>query len=134
MLIQNKVNIGLGMNDKVAPCLLQSPSPEMLCDDVRRVKSTGHAAEQCPVERTWTGATSQEDARGRLTTWSYKPNYLQFFYSLLHFQKLHLCCIPMKHLRFPTRLRFPSGVNFRKHNNHSRNHANIKEAEDAQEV
>lgn len=80
MLIQNKVNIGLGINVKVAPCLLQSPSPEMLCDDVRRVKSTGHAAEQCPVERTWTGATSQEDARGQLTTWSYKPNYLQFFF------------------------------------------------------
>lgn len=76
MLIQNKVNIGLGINVKVAPCLLQSPSPEMLCDDVRRVKS----AEQCPVERTWTGATSQEDARGRLITWSYKPNYLQFFF------------------------------------------------------
>lgn len=44
-----------------------------------------------------------------------------FFSGLLHFQKLHLCCIPMKHLRFPTRLRFPSGMNFRKHNNQSHN-------------
>lgn len=87
MLIQNKVNIGLGINVKVAPCLLQSPSPEMLCDDVRRVKSTGHAAEQCPVERTWTGATSQEDARGQLTTWSYKPNYLQFFFWFITLSK-----------------------------------------------
>ena len=57
-----------------------------------------------------------------------------FFSGLLHLQKLHHCCIPMKHLRFPTRLRFPSRVTSRKHNTRATIRYNIREADDGREV